>query len=298
MNISEKPRSTQWATLSYRGESFAEVWFKPENAPFGLTFRLPQKSFAHPSISPLLTIENLLKAVGLAVTDVESWRYEDDTHSEIAGYHAELQQPLPPLPPDVTQLHLHVNMKSLIQEAVPTEPDEPKQTQAKWQELVTRWNTILGIEVTIDTLRQRMESLRSELESSSNKSLSADEKLNALNADVAQWNKAKSRARYVVPRLKEFIHRATWVMGTPERKKLEESFKKDAESLDNLAELDHELQILFKDRQILSAQGVTGYQEGRASCDDIQKCYSALQRNAASNAVKKRVATRAKGKSF
>jgi hypothetical protein len=28
-----------------------------------------------------------------------------------------------------------------------------------------------------------------------------------------------------MPKVKEFIHRATWAMGTPERKKLEEFFK-------------------------------------------------------------------------
>src|SRR5262249_22958622 len=45
VNFSEQPPSKQWAALKYRGEKIAEVWFKPEDNPFALTIRIPQKSF-------------------------------------------------------------------------------------------------------------------------------------------------------------------------------------------------------------------------------------------------------------
>ena len=77
MNFSEQPPSKQWVALKYRGEIIAEVWFKPEGEPFALTFRIPQKSFQLPGMGQRLTTENLLKAVGLAAEDVESWRHED-----------------------------------------------------------------------------------------------------------------------------------------------------------------------------------------------------------------------------
>jgi hypothetical protein len=155
----------------------------------------------------------------------------------------------------------------------------------------------LGLEATIESLRQRMESLRGEMEACSNKPLNTDEKVHALNSDVAQWNKAKNRVRYAVPKVKEFIHRAIWALGTPERKKLDELFKNQTRpdmlspQLDKMLD---ELDYLLKDRQVLSAQGVTIYQEGKSSCDDVQKNLRTLQ----SNAHKKRVAARAKGKSF
>src|ERR1700733_6748959 len=74
VNFSEQPPSKQWAALKYRGEKFAEVWFKPEGEPFDLTFRIPQRSFQIPGMDQELTTENLLKAVGVATEEVESWR--------------------------------------------------------------------------------------------------------------------------------------------------------------------------------------------------------------------------------
>ena len=73
MNFSEQLPSKQWATLKFRGEKFAEVWFKPEGDPLALRFRVPQNSFQIPGIGERLTTENLLKAVTLATEEVESW---------------------------------------------------------------------------------------------------------------------------------------------------------------------------------------------------------------------------------
>lgn len=298
MNFSEQAPSTQWASLSFRGEAFAEVWFKPASMPNGLTFRIPQATFHHSAISQHLTIGNLLKAIGLDAEAVQSWRTANEAQIEIANYHVELLQLLPPLPKNTPQLYLHVLMKQKVSKEETTVSSDPKKVLIKWQELQARWNNILGLEVTIDTLRQRMESLRGEIESESARHMSTDEKINAMNADVAQWNKAKSRSRYVLPRIKEYIHRATWVLGTPERKNLEEIFNKDAECPGNLAELDRELQILLKDRQILAAQGTSCHHEGRSSCDEIRNTHQTMHRNAAANAVKKRAITRAKGKTY
>lgn len=299
MSFSEYLPSKQWATLSYKGERFAEVWFKPEGEPFTLKLRIPQKSFQTPSISQLLTLENLLKAVNIAPDEVESWRHESDSPSGIIGYQSELRLPLPPLPHDVSLLYIHIHMKPPVNNDALNESKAAVSSHAKWENLETRWNTILGVEATIDSYRLRMESLRAELETATSKTLTSDEKLNALNADVAQWNKAKSRARYTLPKLKEFLHRATWAMDTAERKRLAELFKPHAQpdiELSQIDSLQKELENFLKDRQILSAQGVTAYQDGKSGCEDIQRALSTLQRNAAANAIKKRVANRAKGK--
>ncbi|MFT3880522.1 MAG: hypothetical protein QM703_12775 [Gemmatales bacterium] len=262
--------------------------------------RLPQQSFQNTAITQYLTIENLLKAMGLSSVDVESYLPDDGSQAGLAGYTAALNLPLLPPPSHVPHLYLHVRMKPPVQADTPPGGPIPADLMGKWQKLEARWNTILIIEVNIDTLRLRMESLRGEVESASSKVLSTDEKMHAVNADVAQWNKAKSRARYAVPKVKEFVHRATWALGSPERKKLEELFKNRTPPESVIHQLDdihNMLENLFKDRQILAAQGVTGLQEGKNSCDDVQKTYRTLQSNAASNATKKRVATRAKNKS-
>src|SRR4030088_1544339 len=94
VNFSERPPSKQWAALKYRGEKFAEVWFKPEGEPCALTFRIPQKSFQIPDMGQRLTTENLLKAVGLATDEVASWRHDGASPAGMNGPNSELGQPL------------------------------------------------------------------------------------------------------------------------------------------------------------------------------------------------------------
>ena len=131
--------------------------------------------------------------------------------------------------------------------------------------------------------------------------LPAEEKVHALAADVAQWNKAKSRAHYALPKASEFIHRATWAAGTPERKRLGELFKNPIGTQTSLSQADEvlqELEFLRKDRQVLSAQGGTVYQECKTISADIQGALRRLQSNAAARASKRKFGTGARGESF
>ncbi len=296
MNFSDQPPSKQWAALKYRGEIIAEVWFKPEGEPFALTFRVPQQSFHVPGLAPLLTLVNLLGAVALATEEVESWHHGDVSHS---GTEPERSRPLPPPPPDVPHLTIHVRLKPPPDTAAPKESEEPEIPLEKWQDLEGRWNAILGLEATIDGLRQRLESLRSEMEGAARKTLTGEEKVYALNADVAQWNKAKSRVHYALPKVKEFVHRATWVMGTPERKKLEEIVKNHIQPhiyCPEMEQVPQQLEFLLKDRQVLTAQGTAVCQECQGISSEIQGTLRTLQSNAAANARKKLEAARKKGK--
>ena len=146
-----------------------------------------------------------------------------------------------------------------------------------------------------------MEGLRAEMEAALKKTLTTEEKVNALNADVAQWNSTKSRVPYALPKVKEFIHRATWVLGSPERKKLEALFKNRTEPPVPFPELDkvpEQLDHLLKERQVLSGHGVMVYQECKSICANIQGALRTLQNNAAARAHKKRGEARAKGKSL
>jgi hypothetical protein len=299
VNFSEQPPSKQWAALKYRGERFAEVWFKPEGEPFALTFRIPQKSFQIPGMGQRLTTENLMRAVGIPTEEVESWRHEGD--SGVNGPNPELRHPLPRPPQDVPHLNIYVRLKPPPQAVAPSESDEPEIPETKWQELEARWKAILGVEATTETLRIKMEGLRAEMEASWKKTLNSDEKLHALNADVAQWNKAKSRVHYALPKVKEFIHRVTWAMSAPERKKLEELYKNHIRPhipFPQMEKLPVELEHLLKDRQVLSAHGATVYQECNSVSADIQGALRTLQSNAAANARKKRSAPRPKGMSL
>jgi hypothetical protein len=171
----------------------------------------------------------------------------------------------------------------------------------KWQALEAIWKTILGLEASIDTSRMGMESLRSEMETAYKQTLPVEDKLHAFQADVAQWNKAKSRVHYALPKVREFIHRATFALAVPERKRLDEIYRNHIEPrvpLPDLDKLREQLEHLQKDRQVLFAQGNAVYQECRGITSEIQRALSTLQRNSADNARKKRSAKREKGKYF
>jgi hypothetical protein len=300
VNYSEQPPSKQWAALKYRGEKFAEVWFKPDGEPFDLAFRIPRGSFQIPGMDQALTTENLLKGVGLTTEEVESWRHDGASHSGINGSDAELAQPLPLPPHDVSHLNVQVSLRS-PQGVAHSYSGEEEVPEAKWQDLEARWNAILGLEASIDTLRISMEILRSEMEGSTRHMLSSDEKVHALGADLAQWNKAKNRVHYALPKVREFIHRATWATGAPERKLLEELLKNHIRPRIPFPEMDQiveQLESLLKDRQVLSAHGVAVYQECKSFSADVQGALRTLQSNASSNATNKRRAAGAKGKHF
>ena len=168
-----------------------------------------------------------------------------------------------------------------------------------WQALQARWKSITVLEVGIESLRLRLDSLRAQLEAAFKHSLGVEEKTHALQSDMAQWNKAKNRIHYALPKAREFIHRATWALGIPERKKLEEQFKTYIEPQIYFPELDNvpeQLDSLLKDRQVLSAVGATVYQECQIISGEIQRALSTLQKNARDRARKKMDSTRTKGK--
>ncbi|HEV3146171.1 MAG TPA: hypothetical protein VGZ47_19955, partial [Gemmataceae bacterium] len=181
-------------------------------------------------------------------------------------------------------------------------PDDSSQQQIPlewWQALEARWRSVLGMEAAIENLRSQMDGLRAQLEAAFRHQLNVEEKVNALQSDMAQWNKAKNRIHYALPKVREFIHRATWALGLPERKKLEELFKNYIEPRNPFPELDkvsEQLDYLFKERQILSGQGATVHQECVSISSDIQRTLSALQRNARDRARKKMDSTKTKGK--
>ena len=219
----------------------------------------------------------------------------------MTGPNSELGHPLPPPPQDGTHQDLYVSLKPPPQTVAPTESGEPEITEEKWQYLEGRWNTILGLEASVENLRVSMEGLRAELEASSRKTLPLDVKHHALSADVVQWNKTKSRIHYAVPKLREFIHRSTWATGTPERKKLAELFEKHIQPRVPFPRIDEvivQFESLLKDRQTLSAQGMTVYQECKGVSTEFQAALRTLQSNAAANAARKKSGPGSRGKSF
>jgi len=279
------------------GEVIAEAWFEAEGEDSTLVLRVPRDRLQTADMSRRLTLEHLLKAAAVSNDEVESWRLADVSHSD----DSELSHPLPPPPTDATHLTVYVHLKPQAQAPADDESAEQEIPPEKWQALEVCWKTILGLEASIDTSRLGMDGLRAELETAFKRSMTVEEKLNALQGDVAQWNKAKSRVHHALPKVREFIHRATWALAVPERKRMEDIYKSHIEPRNPLPQVDRvreQLEHLQKDRQVLFAQGNAVYQECRAILAEIQRAVSMLQRNAADNARRKRDAKSQKGKHF
>jgi hypothetical protein len=178
---------------------------------------------------------------------------------------------------------------------------EPEVPPEKWQALEALWRAILGLEASIESLRIGVDGLRVDMEAAFKKALVIEEKAHALQSDVAQWNKAKGRIHYALPKAKEFIHRATWASGVPERKRFEEVFRSHIEPrvpLPQMDEVREQMEHLQKDRQVLFAQGNSVSQECRGILAEVQRALGTLQRNAADMARKKRNAGRDKRKNY
>jgi hypothetical protein len=273
----------------FRGERFAEVWLKPEGQPFALTFRIPRQSFQLPGVGERLTVANLLKAVGVAPEEVDSWRGEGEQQPITNEANSELGRPLSPPAPDATHLILHVSLKQPPPAGRPGGGGQEIREET-WQFLEERWQLILGLEASLDHLRMSMEGLRSEMDGATRKSLPLDVKAHAVSVDVVQWDKAKNRIRFAVPKMNEFIHRAVWATGAPEKKKLAELFETHVQARIPFPEIDDvmaQVDGLLKDRQTLFAQGTTVYQECKRLSTECQGALRTLESNANSRRKKK-----------
>jgi hypothetical protein len=298
VDVSERVPMNEWAALTDLGEEIAEARLEPEGGGFTLVVRIPRDRFPSADAGSRLTIETLLRAAGQSIDDVESWCVGDVFHARADGADPELGRPLSPPGAGEPHLTLYVQLKSPAPSTARTDGGNEVPPEA-WQTLEALWRSVLGLETSIDTLRLNMEGLRLELEAAFKKPLLVEEKIHALQADVAQWTKAKNRIHFVLPKVREYVHRATWAAAVPERRRLEEIVQTHITPRVPLPEMDQvrdQLGHLQKDRQVLFAQGNSVYQEGRGFLQDVQRALSALQRNAAERARAKRSAGREKGK--
>jgi hypothetical protein len=292
VNESEQAPAGDWVPLTHQGEEIAEGRFGPDGDPLALAFRVPESRFQVADLGQQPTVEDLLAAAGVANADVESWQFLDESHAGQDGTNLELKRLLPPPPPGAT----HLTVRGRLKPAAGGPPAVPPE---QWQALDALWKAILGLEAAIDALRLGMDGLRIEMEAAFKKSLTVDEKVHCLQADVSQWTKAKNRVHYALPKAREFVHRATWATAVPERKSLGEVVQAHIEPRVPHPEMDRvreRLEHLQKDRQVLFAQGNAVSQECRVILAEIQRAASTLTRNAADRARQKRSAGREKGK--
>jgi hypothetical protein len=284
-----------WVPLDHIWGDIAEGWFKPDGGQGAFLFRVPRERIETADAGPGVTIEALLDAAFIPKEQVESWRVEGALSAD-----SDLGEPLPSPPAGSTHTTVYVVMKQAAPAQTGPDADAmddiPLET---WQAIESCWKTIVGLETTIDTLRLSMGGLASEMDNAFKKPLATEEKLNANQADVAQWTRAKSRITYALPKVREFVHRATWATAAAERKRLGEIVESHIEPrvpFAELAEVRIQMDHLLKDRQVLLAQGNAVSQECRGILGEVQRAIATLQRNALEKARQKRRGSWDKGK--
>jgi len=301
VHVSEWLPADKWVALSHRGEDVAEAMLSSDGGSFVLSFQVPRDRLDGADGSPPLSIEDLLAAAAVSTDEVERWDFGDASPPGAAQTLNEEDEAEPGGSPDATSVTLTVRLKPLVPRTASHEVMVGDVPPEKWQALDACWKTILGLEASIDTLRLSLDGLRAEMENAFKKTLGADEKLNALQADVIQWNKAKSRVHFAVPKVREFVHRATWAVAAAERKRIGDLIKSHVEPRIPFPDMDKEreqMEHLQKERQLMFAQGNAVGLEGRGLLAEIQRALSTLQRNAADKARAKRSAGKEKGKYF
>jgi hypothetical protein len=223
--------------------------------------------------------------VAIAPESVESWHHGDVIETGMHGANPQFKIPLPP-PSHSTHLEIHVRLRDPETESAAPTPDSSLLTpgSVNWQELETLWAAILRVEATVETLRINMDGLLAEMESLWKKPLTMEEKTYGPRADMASVTQAKKRVHTAVPKLRDFVHRATWVMGAPERKRLEEIYNDLIHPqipFPHVAQVQKQLEDLRKDRQVLATNGTAAYQECKGIAAELQSAMKALQANAA-----------------
>ena len=301
MDSPEPVPSDDWVAVEHLWDDVAEAWFKSEGGRATFRFRVSRDRLHETDAGQRPTIGTLLGTASIPADEVESWRVGDGPDAGGDGAPPDPGHPLPPPPPGATHLTVYVRLKPPASPAARDVGGGPAVSLEQWQALDALWKAILGLEASIDASRLGMDGLRAEMEAAFKRSLAAEEKLHALQADVAQWTRAKARVHHALPKVREFIHRATWASAAPERKRLEELVRDHIEPRVPPPDLDHvreRLEHLQKDRQVLVAQGNAVSQECRGIVAEVQRALGTLQRNAADRARQKRSAGREKGKHF
>jgi hypothetical protein len=180
---------------------------------------------------------------------------------------------------------------SEAQVTTPAAGGEPDVSLDQWQALEALWRSILGLEANIESARLSANAVRGDMEAAFRQSLAVEEKLHASQADVSQWTQAKNRIHYSLPKVREFVHRATWALASVERKRLEEIVKTHVEPRVPLPDADkvrEEMEHLQKARQVLLGQGNSVQAEGRGLVAETNRILGNLRRTAADNARKKK----------
>jgi hypothetical protein len=276
----------EWSPLDHLLDEIADAWYRPEGERSLFRFRVARERLAES-----VTIERLLAAASIPVEEFESCRIGDDFHND-------LSMSLNPIDGEAF-CEIEVATKPRSDDEIVVESESGEITADVWHALETAWKSIATLESTIDGLRLSMGGLASEMDSAFKRPLSTEDKLHALQADMAQWSKAKSRITYSLPKVREFVHRATWAAAAEDRRQLAAIAKQHIEPrvpFANPNETRRKLELLLKDRQVLLAQGNAVNQECRSILSEVQRAASTLQRNASERAKNKRRGGWEKGK--
>lgn len=201
MLLAERNPSPNWEPIAFapQGQCAVWVWFRPATLPTGLMISIPFAAFAEPSTAGLLTIRQLVTAMGLEASQVLGWSVNGYQFEGAAGTSPMLDQVLPaPAPDGQTQVAVWMEMSqpgmwaqaAPVPQAMPTASAGSPLDARYFDAIDSCWNGIRQQESKVGSIRKQLDQLAVRL-NSLNRDLTPEERRASDNKDTKDWLDAR-----------------------------------------------------------------------------------------------------------
>jgi hypothetical protein len=208
MNFTERPPSTTWETIVLGDAPGCHVWiwFKPPQAPHGLSLRVPDALFSQHPQPQRVTLRYLLHMAGINAASVAMWSLLGASYHGMQGMNPVLDYPLPPPGPGVDPtIVVALNVAPISPQPPPARPpaSQPAENTIHGS-IESDWHSSLLLEKQLTSARKKMSATLMRI-NSLNRDLNADEWRNADNRERTEWQEARRWLRDVATRLSRYI---------------------------------------------------------------------------------------------
>ncbi len=203
--FAQRAPSTQWELLSFAAapQSVVWVWFKPEIAPHGLLFRIPDETFQSSPDRQFLSMRTLLHAAGIDPTIVESWQYVGLLYDAQRGANPALDQLLAEPPVDADP-HIIVRLATSPTQSAPVTAPGVQGALQLLEAIEADWNASLKLEQQLTVRRKELAMMLNRI-NALNRDLTPEERLHGDRLDQNAWQAARRWLRDVAAQLSRYI---------------------------------------------------------------------------------------------
>ena len=196
-----------WETLAISDAPGCHVWiwFKPPQAPQGLSLRIPDELFRQHPHPQHVTLRYLLHTAGINAADVATWSLYGASYHGMQGMNPALDYAIPPPVPGVDPtIAVVLNLSSIPPQPVAAAPASQPAESTDYGRIESDWHSSLLLEKQLTAARKKLAAMLIRI-NSLNRDLSGDEWRNADNRERTEWQEARRWLRDVATRLSRYI---------------------------------------------------------------------------------------------